>query len=123
MAGITKEEVREIVQQAFTEHEEQEQKRFDAAMAGLLHKLVPGGDAYPHREYHQRKLDAAKAEQEAWEARKRVYEMMVSRLASRGLEGAVNLLWVLIILGLMAVAAKLGFSFPDWAWSLIRGAS
>lgn len=121
MSAITKEEVKEIVDQALAEHEEREQARYDSSMEKLRHELVPDGKPAPHKEYHQRKLDAAKAEQEAWETRKLMYEAVISRLAAKGLDGAVNLLWVIILMGLLAVTARLGFSLPDWAWSMIKG--
>lgn len=65
----------------------------------------PEGDPVPHRDFHQKKIDAAKAEQEFWEAAK-------VEVFKRGLGGFFHVIWIIGGLALLGLSVKFGFSLP-----------
>lgn len=73
-----------------------------AMLKEVLTRSFPGGDPESHREYHQSKIDAAKAEQE-------FYTTLKYKLAEAGALGVLRTIMWLLIAGFGAtVAAKLG---------------
>jgi hypothetical protein len=87
------------VEELFALHEQREQKMFDRLMAAF-----PDGPE-KHAEYHQKLINAAKAEEEFWQTAK-------VEIIKRGVGG---LLWVLsVVFGLilLGLSAKFGFAIP-----------
>ena len=79
-------------------HEENER----AMWKEVLTRAFPDGDPESHREYHQSKIDAAKAEQE-------FYTTLKFKLVETGALGVLRVIMWLLIAGFGAtVAAKLG---------------
>lgn len=117
---LTKEEVKEIVDTALKDHEVREKASQEASLKELLNSLVPGGDAAPHREYHQMKINAAKAAKETEEAKKKLYEALFRLVAEKSLDGLARvirgLFWIAVIAGL----AKLGVVLPAWATEFLK---
>ena len=90
--------VERLMNKVIAEHEEREKKMWD----DLMGKAFPGGDPEAHRDYHQTKIDAAKAEQEFWTTIK-------ARLVETGIIGTVRLICWLLFLGVsLAVASRIG---------------
>lgn len=87
--------VERLMVRVIEQHEEREKKMLDNLMA----KAFPGGDPESHRDYHQSKIDAAKAEQEFWTAIK-------ARLVETGIIGTVRLIMWLLFIGCTAVVAS-----------------
>lgn len=94
--------VERLMVKIITAHEVREQEMWSQAF--------PAGDPEAHRDYHQTKIDAAKAEQEFWSAIK-------LRVAETGIIGTLRVLIYLVLIGFGAqLAAKLGMlpSFVTW---------
>ena len=87
------------VEELFALHEKREQEMFDRLLSAF-----PDGPE-KHREYHQKLINAAKAEEEFWQTAK-------VEIIKRGVGG---LLWVLsVVFGLilLGLSAKFGFAIP-----------
>ena len=86
------------------EHEknefEQQNAMLKKCMAGF-----PNDDPVPHRDYHQRKIDAAVAEREFWEAAK-------LKILEHGVGGVIKTIWLILGLALLGLSIKLGVKFP-----------
>lgn len=98
--------VERLMTRIITEHAKEEKEMLNAA----LKSAFPEGNAEAHCEYHQSKIDAAKAEELFWTTIK-------VRLAETGIVGTVKLLGWLTIIGLATViASRLGFlpAFITW---------
>ena len=91
------EEVKLYIHEEFKSHEERERKWIEA-----LYDAFPGGDVDGHREYHQSKIDAAKAEKEFWQAAK-------SEGLKQGMAGFFAVVKWVCILGILSIAYKFGF--------------
>ena len=74
----------------------------------------PNGELAPHREYHQAKINAANAEKAAEESRKKMYDAAISKIADRGIEGIFGVAKILVVIGLAALALKMGVAIPAW---------
>ena len=118
--SLTHVEVKDIVDQALVEHEERERSNFDRALEEFCAELVPGGDPKPHRDFHQAKIDAAKAEKEAEESRKRFYDAMFSKLVEKGIDGFFGILRALVVLGFVWMGLKFGYRIPDWIVAVLK---
>lgn len=95
--AATLEAVEAIVARLLREYEGREQEFYKSAF--------PGGDPVKHREYHEAKIDAARAEQRFWEtASKAAIENSV--------EGLFGALKIIIALALTGLAFKLGLALP-----------
>lgn len=87
--------VERLMNKVIAEHEARERIMWNETMD----KAFPGGDPEAHRNYHQTKIDAAKAEQEFWTTIK-------SRLVETGIVGTVRLVFWLLFWGATFVAAS-----------------
>ena len=65
----------------------------------------PDGDPLPHRQYHQSKIDAAKAEKDFWVAAK-------MKLVEHGISGLVKVIWIVMGLALFGLSVQLGLKLP-----------
>lgn len=86
---------------ALLEHEVRERENVDKLVEQLKHDMVPNGNTYHHREYHQRKIDAAKAEEQFWITAK-------GELFKRGLSAFLTVVAVVIGLAVTGFLYKLG---------------
>lgn len=120
---LSREDVEEIVKTAlagaFSDHEQREASALKDTVNELLYALVPGGDPLPHREYHQAKVEAARAAREAEDAKRRLYEYLFRVVAEKSLEGLARVFKVLFWLALLAVFAKFGIIIPAWMEKLL----
>ena len=90
--------VERLMNKVIAEHEARERIMWNETMD----KAFPGGDPDAHRDYHQTKIDAAKAEQEFWTTIK-------ARLVETGIIGTVRLIcWLLFLGASLAVASRIG---------------
>lgn len=90
--------VERLMNKVIAEHEARERIMWNETMD----KAFPGGDPDAHRDYHQTKIDAAKAEQEFWTTIK-------ARLVETGIIGTVRLVfWLLFWGATFAVASRIG---------------
>lgn len=87
------------VEELFALHEQREKEMFDKLLAAF-----PDGPE-KHREYHQKLINAAKAEEEFWQTAK-------VELLKRGISGALYILGVVAGLVLLGLSAKFGFAVP-----------
>ena len=71
----------------------------------------PNGDPVPHRDYHQRKIDAATAEREFWVAAK-------LKILEHGVGGLIKTIWIILGLALFGLSIKFGVKFPFPGWGL-----
>lgn len=85
------------VEDLFAKHEEREREMFDQILAAF-----PDGPE-KHREYHQKLINAAKAEEEFWHAAR-------IELMKRGITGVLWVLGVVISLVAIGISAKFGFA-------------
>ena len=87
--------VERALEKQLSQHEIREREMWERAF--------PRGNLEAHREYHQAKIDASKAEQE-------FYQSLKMKLAEAGALGALKLVLWLMMVGIGAVlAGKLGF--------------
>lgn len=86
------------------EHENKDISRQDLQIVKFM-SAFPGGDPVKHCEYHQSKIDAAKAEQRFW-------ELAQGKLVEKGIEGIVGAIKIVIILAITGAAYKLGVTLP-----------
>lgn len=104
---LTIQDVKDVLHTALLEHEIRERANVNEIIQALKVEMFPGGDAYKHNEYHTKKINAAKAEEDFWvSAKKSVVEKGIT-----GLFGVLK-----IIAGVMAVslAIKFGITLPGW---------
>lgn len=87
------------VEELFAMHEHREQEMFDKLLAAF-----PDGPE-KHREYHQKLINAAKAEEEFWQTAK-------VELLKRGISGVLYILGLVGGLVLLGLSAKFGFALP-----------
>ncbi len=87
------------VEELFAIHEQREKEMFDKLLAAF-----PDGPE-KHREYHQKLINAAKAEEEFWQTAK-------VELLKRGISGALYILGIVGGLVLLGLSAKFGFAIP-----------
>ena len=87
------------VDELFALHELREQEMFDKLLAAF-----PDGPE-KHREYHQKLINAAKAEEEFWQTAK-------VELLKRGISGVLYILGIVAGLVLLGLSAKFGFAVP-----------
>lgn len=105
--SITLQDVRSVIHTALLEHEIRERANVDKMIQALKEDLVPDGEAFQHREYHAKKINAAKAEEDFWvSAKKKVVE--------NGITGLFGILKVLVYLGFISLAFKVGITLPGW---------
>lgn len=90
---------------AMVEHERRSRENVESAIEALKHDLVPNGDLRPHKDYHQAKVDAAKAEQEFWNAAK-------MKLVENGVGAILAVLKIVLGLALVGLMLKLGMKLP-----------
>lgn len=86
------------------DHEKNDQVRQEEQLAKYM-SAFPGGDPVKHCEYHQHKIDAAKAEQRFW-------ELAQGKVVEKGIEGIFGALKIVVMLALAGLAMKLGLSIP-----------
>lgn len=84
------------------EQNEADQKK---AMLDKFMSAFPGGDPVPHCNYHQSKIDAAKAEQRFW-------ELAQAKIVEKGIEGIFGAIKIVVILAITGAAYKLGLTLP-----------
>lgn len=87
------------VEELFATHEQREKEMFDKLLAAF-----PDGPE-KHREYHQKLINAAKAEEEFWQTAK-------VELLKRGITGVLYVIGVACGLILLGLSAKFGFALP-----------
>jgi len=87
------------VEELFAMHEQREKEMFDKLLAAF-----PDGPE-KHREYHQKLINAAKAEEEFWQTAK-------VELLKRGISGILYILGIVAGLVLLGLSAKFGFAVP-----------
>ncbi len=114
MSGVTREEVQVIVDEAFASHELREQELVDKRLEQFRHEMVPDGKTRPHKDYHQTLIDAARAAENAEQERAKMYVAMQAKIIEKGIEGVFGTLKILVLLGIGALALKLGIKVPDW---------
>lgn len=98
--------VERLMNKVIAEHEARER----AVWSETMDKAFPEGDPEAHRDYHQTKIDAAKAEQE-------FYATLKARLVENGIIGTVRLVsWLLFIGATAMVASRVGQlpAFLSW---------
>ena len=98
--------VERLMNKVIAEHESRER----AMWGETMDKAFPDGDPEAHRDYHQTKIDAAKAEQE-------FYATLKARLVENGIIGTVRLVsWLLFIGATAMVASRVGQlpAFLSW---------
>lgn len=96
------EAIEAVVERLMVKVIEQHEARERALWDEWMQKSFPGGDPESHRDYHQSKIDAAKAEQEFWTTIK-------ARLVETGIIGTVRLItWLLFIGGTAIIASRIG---------------
>lgn len=84
----------------FAEHEALEKEMHD-----MLLTAFPNGDLSGHCDYHQSKIEAAKAEKEFWDTAKKA-------VITNGVTGAFSLLKILLMLAFLGLFAKYGIVIP-----------
>ena len=90
--------VERLMAKLIAQHEVNERAMWEDWMS----RAFPGGNPETHREYHQTKINAAKAEQE-------FYQTLKIKLAEAGALGLLRMIIWLLMMGLGAtVAAKFG---------------
>jgi hypothetical protein len=89
--------VEAAVARALAAHEERERALFAQAF--------PGGDMQAHCAYHQGLVDAAGEQKRFWEDARRI-------LLSKGIDGLLSVLKIVMILALIGAAAKFGLTLP-----------
>ena len=87
-----------------SEHEEKEFEN-QKIMLEEYKAGFPNGEPLPHRHYHQRKIDAATAEKEFWEAAK-------LKLLEHGVSGLLKVLWIIVGLAIFGLSVKFGLKVP-----------
>lgn len=105
--NITLQDVKNVIHTALLEHEIREKDNVVTMIQALKEELVPEGETFQHREYHAKKINAAKAEEDFWvSAKKKVVE--------NGITGLFGILKVLVYLGFISLAFKIGITLPGW---------
>lgn len=84
----------------FAKHEENERKMHDEIMSAF-----PNGDVKGHCDYHNSKIEAAKAEKEFWDCAKQ-------EIMKRGVGALFHLVWIVGCLALLGMSVKYGFALP-----------
>lgn len=87
---------------AFVHDELEDHERREKAWIENLLKGFPDGDIEGHRLYHEKKIQAAKAEAEFWDVAK-------SEALKNGISGIFSVLRWVAVLALLGLAYKLGF--------------
>lgn len=89
----------------FLADHEQRDAECKAEMMAEFRSAFPGGEPLPHKDYHQSKIDAARAEKEFWEVAK-------IEVFKRGLGGVMHVLWIVAGLALLGLSVKIGVPIP-----------
>lgn len=90
----------EEVEKLFAEHEQRESE-----MHRVFLSAFPNGDLSGHCDYHQSKIEAAKAEKEFWDTAKKA-------VITNGVTGAFSLLKIVLMLAVLGLFAKYGIVVP-----------
>lgn len=77
-----------------------EERAYTKSMIDEIHKAFPDGVG-PHHDYHQSKIDAAKAEEEFW----KVAKIEFTRVGVSAIAGVIK---VVVVLGVVSIAYKFG---------------
>lgn len=112
--------IQAVVDVAFAKHEKREIENLERRIDEFRHELVPEGKTFPHKDYHQSLMDAAEAQKEAEQERAKMYRMAQTQIVTKGIEGVFGLLRVLVLIGLAALALKLGFKIPEWLAAIAK---
>jgi hypothetical protein len=89
--------------EALAVHSLEERRYIDAVVANVL-KAFPNEDVAGHREYHDRKIKAAIAEEEFWRTAKQ-------EMIKAGVNGMLKVLWLALCLAALGLTVK--FTMPD----------
>ena len=92
------------LKRAFIDHEAVEKANQEEQLATFMAGF-PNGDPVPHREYHEAKIRAAKAEERFW-------SMAQEKVVEKGIEGIFGALKIVVILALTGLAMKFGLALP-----------
>lgn len=90
-------DIKAFVHDELREHELREKEWIEGLLRGF-----PDGDLEGHRLYHEKKIQAAKAEAEFWNVAK-------SEALKNGISGIFSVLRWVTVLALLGLAYKLGF--------------
>lgn len=112
--------IKGVVDVAFAKYESRAIENLERRFEEFRHEIVPEGKTFPHRDYHQSLMDAAAAQKEAEQERAKMYRMAQTQIITKGIEGMFGLLRALVLIGLAALALKIGMKVPDWLMSLAR---
>lgn len=85
-------------------HETNDVARQEAQMKKFM-SAFPGEDPIKHCEFHQAKIDAAKAEQRFW-------ELAQGKAVEKGIEGLFAVIKIVVLLAVTGLAYKLGLTIP-----------
>jgi hypothetical protein len=88
------------VEELFALHELREQEMFDKIMSAFPNRDIEG-----HCNYHQSKIEAAKAEKEFWDTAKK-------SVITNGVNGAFSLVKIILTLAALGLLAKYGIVLP-----------
>lgn len=93
-------EIRAFVHDELTDRETRE-REFIATEIAKIMQAFPNNDVDGHRDFHQAKIDAAKAEERFW------HELKLD-LAKKGLWGIITVLAGMVVLGFGAWVGTIG---------------
>lgn len=96
----TPEQLEDDIRQMFVDHETRERDWLEKLKAEVM-RAFPDGDVDGHREYHTRKIVAAKAEEEFWKAAR-------AEALKNGMAGIFAVLKWVAILAILGLAYKIG---------------
>jgi hypothetical protein len=71
----------------------------------MLAQAFPDGDVKAHRDYHQGLMDAADEQKRFWEDARRI-------LISKGIDGLLSVIKIVLLLAVVGAAAKFGLALP-----------
>jgi hypothetical protein len=80
-------------------------KAQEAQWEEMLAQAFPDGDVQAHRDYHQGLIDAADEQKRFWEDARRI-------LISKGIDGLLSVIKIVLLLAVVGAAAKFGLALP-----------
>ena len=96
--------------EALAVHSQQERAYVENLLEELMRAFPDGVEK--HRDYHESKIQAAKAEKEFWDTAKKA-------VITNGISGLFGLVKIILVLAALGLTAK--FTFPTWAATFITG--